>query len=189
MLIVFPVDEEGESQACIAWGKVLGAQNNESVSPITKSDWPNGSTNYKFTMNVSTKKTVGEDGKEQRQFKWAHVEAWVRPYDYRDDKISDVLKLLRTGDKVLVFGRYKTYTYRDKKGVEQTGQTITTDVIIPAEWLYDILLALFAQVVSQNPVLKKIDVKQAPPKEKKISGKAPQITHPVTIEDDEGWFE
>lgn len=184
MILVFPADDG--TNACIAWGKVRGDRYNASMSPITETPYGNGTHKYYFQMNVSAKNTGGSGKKANWVFEDAGVTIWARDYDVRGSKAADVTKLLRQGDMVLVFGKYRTHDWQDGKGVIHTGHDITADIVLPAAWLYDIILALFAQVV----------LKSAPPRMKEVKKAAvprqrdpnvPSVTHPAVI-DEEDWF-
>ena len=184
MLLVFPVDEEIE--ACIAWGK-LRMPRNFANAPVTVQAFENGTQKYQFSMNVLSKKISNGRGKKPTwQFEEATVTIWAKPEDVMNRKLADCVKLLRRGDPVLVFGRHFTREWTDRDGTKHPAHDISADIVIPAAWLYDVLLALFAQIIAkaEPPAVRTGTAKNAPASVR--ADKQPTIAH-VNVIDDEEW--
>ena len=183
MIIVFPVDEERE--ACIAWGKVRMRKGVSANTPVTVDLRDDGREKYSFLMNVFSKRVAAADDNSQMYFESANVNLWIRPEDTIDRKRADCAKLLRAGDPVLVFGRHKTSDWLDDKGNSHTGHNIEADIVIPTAWVYDVLLALFAQIIAkaEPPTVRKVKDRPAPVRKEKT----PTVAHVNVLEDDEEW--
>lgn len=183
MIIVFPVDEERE--ACVAWGKVRLRKAVSVNTPVSMEALEDGREKYTFNMNVFSKRVAAADENTQMYFESANVSLWISPEDARNRKLADCVKLLRSGDPVLVFGRHRATEWTDGKGNRHTGHDITAEIVIPTAWLYDVLLAMFAQVIAnaELPTTHKIKDRPAPARPER----KPTIAHVNVIEDDEGW--
>ena len=186
MILVFPIDDD--TKACIAWGKIQGDMNAETASPITMTEYQNGTKRLSFRMTVSSKNTGGSGKNARWERETANVSVWERDYDRTASKLADVTKLFRKGDTLLVFGRYRSYEWHDREGTARTSHDISADAVIPFAWLYDIILALFAQVVAKAAQPKMKQMEGAAPR--KGQEKTPQITHPRSLGDEgKDWFE
>ena len=181
MIIVVPIDEGDE--ACIAWGKVRLPRAFSTNTPVTMETRENGTEKYMFNMNVLSRR-ISEGESSQMCFECANVSLWVKPEDALERKRADCVKLLRAGDPVLVFGRHSTHEWTDRKGEKHAGHDINADIVLPTAWLYDVLLALFAQVIAkaEPPTVRKIKDRPAPAKKER----KPTIAH-VNVIDDEEW--
>ena len=184
MILIFPVDEETE--ACIAWGKIRMPRTFSS-SPVTVQTFENGTEKFQFNMNVQSKKISNGRGKKPTwQFEDANVVIWAKPEDVLTRKMADCVKLLRRGDPVLVFGRHFSREWTGKDGVVHSGHEISADMVIPSAWLYDVLLALFAQIIAkaEPPASRTAARQNAPAPARK--DRQPTIAH-VNVLDDEDW--
>lgn len=184
MLVVFPIDDE--TKACIAWGRVSPDRENGAVSPVTITPFDNGTNKFFFRMTVSSKIVGGAGKKEQWKSEEANVSVWAKNYDQRGNKLCDVVKLLRSQDPVIVFGRYRSRDWTDYTGATRTAHDIIADVVLPQAWIYDVILALFAQVIAKQAPPRLKEVKQAAPKQ---GQPVPQITHPTVMSEKDGWFD
>lgn len=183
MIIYIPVEEGRE--ACIAWGKVRLRKGISANTPISVEPLDDGREKYTFNMNVVAKRVAAADDNTQMYFESANVDLWIDPRDATDRKRADCVKLLRSGDPVIVFGRHRINEWTDPKGNSHTGHNITADIVLPTAWLYDVLLALFAQVIAkaEPPTVRKVKDRPAPARQ----GKKPTVAHVNFIEDDEEW--
>lgn len=177
MLLVFPIDKE--SSACIAWGRVRGDFHRPDLSPLTVTSFKNGYRKYVFSVNVSAKKT-GHGENAQWTNETAGVILWQRGSNTNENKLLEVIKLLRGGDSVLIYGRYGA-----KEQKIGGPHEIMADAVIPASWLYEILLTFFADIIAKKgpPRVKgnKPETGQTP--------QTPQVTHPTVMSEKDGWFD
>ena len=180
MILLFPITDE--SEGCILWGKIVGGRGDDSISPITESQCRNGSTKYTFPVCVASK-NIGSPGRPVWEREMAYVSTFVNPEERYDGKLGDVVKLLRRWEPVLVIGTHNSHITK-KNGKEYLVHEVTAQMVLPVAWLYDIILALFTQVVNKaNPPRLKPMKEAPPPKSKK---QMPQTAR-VNVLDDEEW--
>lgn len=194
MLLTFPMDED--TMGCIAWGKVMinrtAARSGES--PVRSTVYSTGTERMSFTINIHAKKSNEPGSRNGWIYESAVVNMYSREEDSCSKKLASVVGMLRKSDPVIVFGKYTASVQRGPGGREYTAHSIDAFAVIPTAWLYDIFGALFQQIVAQAEPPKALKGRPAvPPKKASVPVKpkteAPQISHPVVIEDDGGWFE
>lgn len=181
MLITFPYDEE--TTACVAWGKITIGRTDKSGYAIKRYERQGGEV-YSFLMCTKNVR-VGHSGTDND---WKRDLARVAVFSYDNNQqsrqMADVIKLLRQGEGVVVFGKYEEEEYIDKNGKKAKGKNIRADMVIPISWVYALLLSLFSQVIAnQTPkVTRKIKDADVP----KTKTEIPKVAHINTL-DDEGW--
>ena len=196
MILTFPMDEY--STGCIAWGKITMSRGAAIAgdSPVKSTVFGTGTERLMFMMNVNARKTNQPGSKDGMLYESATVMTFARQDDPGAAKLADVVRKLRRSDPVLVFGKYtppREETTRNNfilHGIEAFA-------VIPLAWTYDILNALYAQIVSQaepprpikpRSVTRTASPKKAPAVQKRTEEEIPQITHPVVMEKGD-WFE
>lgn len=180
MLLTFPMDET--STGCIAWGKVTSASYNQYAPPVHTTEFRTGTVRYSMTVNV----IIHSDGNKKNpkfSYESANVVAFAKLSDSSKQKLGEVLMGLKRGDPVIIFGRYREGRTRERNGVETLTRTIDAFAVLPVNKVYDAFL-------------EEVNAPVEPPMERIITeipgdGRTavPQISHPVVIERNGGWFE
>ena len=196
MLITFPMDEN--TTGCIAWGKITVGRRTplSEVSPVKRMVYDSGTERLMFFMNVNVRKTNQPGSTDGKFFENAVVMLYVREGDPSAQKLADVVRELRRSDPVLVFGKYVPPKDETKKN-SFVGYGIEAFAVIPLAWTYDILNALFTQIIAQTELPKlptyrkgqKVERSKTEPVPQKKTEDIPQITHPVVMQKEGWWFE
>lgn len=195
MILTFPMDDA--TTGCIAWGKITVGRGNafSGSSPIKQMFYDNGTERLAFYMNVNARKTNQPGSRDGMLFENASVTIYAREEDPSAQKLADVVRKLRRSDPVLVFGKYVPPKDETQKNRFVSHQ-IEAFAVIPLAWTYDILNALFTQIIAQAEPPKlptyrkgqKVEKPKREPVPQNQTEEVPQITHPVVMAKGE-WFE
>lgn len=187
MLLTFPMDEH--STGCIAWGKVTSTDYRPYVPAVHTTEFRTGTVRYSLTVTVIIHAT-GRGEKAQYTYETANVVAFAKPNDPAKQKLGEVLNGLKRGDPVIVFGRYREGKTRERNGVEVLTRTIDAFAVLPVNQVYD---AFLAEENARIEMAKERAMPEIPNdipsavSQKRMA--VPQISHPVVIENEGGWFE
>lgn len=180
MLLTFPMDEH--STGCIAWGKVTSTSYNQYAPPVHTTEFRTGTVRYSMTVTV----IIHSDGNKKNpkfSYESANVVAFAKPSDSSKQKLGDVLMELKRGDPVIIFGRYREGRTRERNGVETLTRTIDAFAVLPVNKVYDAFLA------EENARIELAKERAMPEVPGDGRTAVPQISHPVVIENEGGWFE
>lgn len=179
MLLTFPMDEH--STGCIAWGKVMSTSYIPHIPVVHTTEYSTGTVRYSMTVTVIIHSN-GDKKRPQYTYENATVVAFAKPSDSSKQKLGEVLMGLKRGDPVIIFGRYTEGRTRERNGFETLMRTIEAFAVLPVNQVYDAFLA------EENARIELAQRRAMPEVPRDERSSVPQITHPVVMEEKEGWF-